>query len=63
MQTGFQIGNYIKVNWEDGRIVITPDTERAALEKTEKAFMNKEMKLLEKRLETEKERLSVRLLT
>ena len=32
-ELGFEIGDYITVSCEDGRIIITPDTERAALAK------------------------------
>ena len=54
MQTGFQIGDYIKVSCEDGRIIITPDKERAALEEAKAAFMDREMKILQKRFDAEK---------
>ena len=54
---GFDIGDYISVTCEDGRLVITPDTERAKLAEAEAAFMEKEMKALQKRFEAEKEKL------
>ena len=37
--------------------MITQDTERAALEKAESEFMEREMKSLQKRFEAEKEKL------
>ena len=61
MQTGFQIGDYIKVSCEDGRIIITPDKERAALEEAKAAFMDREMKILQKRFYAEKEQLIAQL--
>ena len=54
---GFRIGDYISVSCEDGKIVITPDTERAALKEAEAAFMKKEMETLQKRFEAEKAKL------
>lgn len=56
-EMGFEIGDYITVSCENGRLVITPDAEKAALEKAEAEFMNKEMKKLQKRFQKEKERL------
>lgn len=56
-EIGFQIGDYVSITCEDGRIVITPDTERAALAKAEQEFMDREMKDLQKRFEKEKERI------
>ena len=41
----------------DGKLVITPDVERAALEEAEAAFMEKETKILQKKFEEEKKRL------
>ena len=56
-ELGFEIGDYITVSCEDGRIIITPDTERAALAKAEQEFMDREMAGLNKRFRKEKERL------
>ena len=41
-------------------MVITPDTEKAAMKEAEAAFMEKEMKLLQKKFEAEKEKLRAR---
>lgn len=49
-ELGFKIGDYISIACEDGRLVITPDAERAAV--TE--YMEREMKALQKRYEAEK---------
>ena len=35
-EAGFQIGDYISVKCEDGRLIIEPDTERAAIIEAEK---------------------------
>ena len=56
-EIGFDIGDYISITCENGRLVITPDAERAALKEAEDAFMEKETKLLQKRFEAEKQRL------
>ena len=46
---GFSIGDYVTVSCEDGRLVITPDIERAAMAKAEAEFMEREMKSLQKK--------------
>ena len=56
-ELGFDIGGYVSVSCENGRLVITPDTEMAAMKEAEQAFMERETKLLQKRFETEKEKL------
>ena len=56
---GFDIGDYISVTCEDGRLVITPDAERAKLAEAEAAFMEKEMKALRKRFDEEKKKLQL----
>ena len=56
-ELGFEIGDYITVSCEDGKIVITPDAEKAALAKAEQEFMEKELVALNKKFRKEKERL------
>ncbi len=56
-ELGFEIGDYVSVSCEDGRLVITPDVEKAKLVEAEKAFMDREMKALQERFETEKEKI------
>lgn len=56
-ELGFDIGGYISVSGENGRIVITPDAEWTALKEAEESFMEKETKLLQKRLASEKKKL------
>lgn len=56
-EAGFSIGDYVTINCEDGRLVITPDTEKAAMDKAEEEFMEQGMKSLQKRFEKEKEKI------
>lgn len=56
-ELGFDIGDYVSVSCENGKLVITPDAERAALAKAEADFMEREMASLKKKFETEKTRL------
>ena len=46
-EIGFEIGDYITVSCEDGKLIITPDTERAALAKAEQEFMETEIRVRE----------------
>ena len=52
-ELGFDIGDYISVICENGKLIITPDTERAAMKAAEEEFMEREMKALQKRYEAE----------
>ena len=54
---GFKIGDYVTISCEEGRLVITPDTEKAVLVKAEQEFMDREMKELRSRFQKEKERI------
>lgn len=56
-EMGFEIGDYISVSCEDGKLIITPDVEKAAIAKAEAEFMEKEMKKLQKKFQKEKEML------
>ena len=53
-ELGFDIGDYISVTCEDGRLVITPDAERVAVKAAEAEYMEREMNALQKRYEAEK---------
>jgi antitoxin component of MazEF toxin-antitoxin module len=53
-EVGFDIGDYISVTCEDGKIIIAQDAERAAVKAAEAEFMEREMKALQKRYEAEK---------
>lgn len=54
---GFHIGDPVLVKCEDGRLIITLDTARAALIEAEMAFMEKETKKLHERFLKEKKEL------
>ena len=47
----------ITVSCEDGKLIITPDAEKAARVKEEAEFMDKEMKKLQKRFQAEQAKL------
>lgn len=53
-EAGFDIGDYISVTCEDGKLVITQDAERVAVKAAEAEYMEREMKALQKRCEAEK---------
>ena len=53
-EAGFDIGDYISVTCEDGKLIIAQDAERAAVKVAEAEFMEREMKALQKRYEAEK---------
>ena len=42
-ELGFDIGDYVSITCENGKLVITPDTERAAIAEVEVVFMEREM--------------------
>lgn len=54
-ELGFEIGDYITVSCEDGKLIITPDVEKVVLAQAEAEFMAKEMKKLHKKFQKEKE--------
>ena len=56
-ELGFDIGDYVFISCENGKLVITPDAERAALARAEADFMEREMASLKKKFEAEKTRL------
>ncbi len=60
-EAGFEISDYISVTFEDGKLVIAQDTERAALKAAEEEFMEREMKNLQKRYEAEKRALKAQM--
>lgn len=53
-EAGFDIGDYISVTCENGKLIIAQDTERTAVEAAEAEYMEREMKALQKRCEAEK---------
>lgn len=56
-EMGFQIGDQLKVECEDGRLVISVDTARITEQEAKQAFMEAEMKKLTARYEKEKEKI------
>ena len=40
-ELGFDIGDYVSITCENGKLVITPDAERAAIAEAEADFMEK----------------------
>ena len=56
-ELGFDIGDYGSITCENGKLVITPDTERAAIAEVEVVFMEREMESLKKKFEVEKAKL------
>lgn len=56
---GFEIGDF-SVSCENGKLIITPDMEKAAMEQAEAEFIKKEMKKLQKKFRKEKEQLYAR---
>lgn len=56
-ELGFDIGDYVSISCENGKLVITPDVERAEMAEAEAAFMEREMASLKKRFEVEKSKL------
>ncbi len=60
-ELGFDIGDYISVTCEDGRLVITSDAERAAVKAAEAEYMEREMKALQKRYEAEKVKIRAKM--
>ena len=62
-EAGFDIGDYISVTCEDGKIIITQDVERAAEKAAEAELMEREMKALQKRYEAEKVKIRAQMVT
>ena len=62
-QLNFHIGDYVSVRCEDGKIIITPDAEKAAMKEAETAFMERELVSLRKRFESEKEKIHAQFCT
>ncbi len=56
-QLGFAIGDFVSVSCENGKIIITPDAEKAAMKEAEAAFMERELVSLKKLFESEKEKI------
>lgn len=59
-ELGFNSGDYVRVTCENGRIIITPNKERAEEKAAEKAFIEKEIAKLQDRYKKEKEEIHAR---
>ena len=56
-QLNFHIGDYVSVTCENGKIIITPDAEKASMKEAEATFMERELVSLKKRFAAEKEKI------
>lgn len=56
-ELGVEIGDYISVVCDDGKLIITPDTERTEMEKTEAEIMENERKAMQKRVKARRREL------
>ena len=56
-ELGFEIGDYISIVCEDGKLIITLDTERAEREKAEAEIMENERKAMRKRVKEKRRQL------
>lgn len=56
-ELGGDIGGYVSVSCDNGRIVIALDSKWIALKEAEELFMEKETKLLQKRMASGKKKL------
>lgn len=54
---GFKIGDPVLVKCEDGKLIISVDRDRTAAEEKEQAYLDAEMKKLQKRFEQEKKKI------
>lgn len=56
-ELGFEIGDYVCVSCENGKLVIVPDEEKAKMIQEENEFLDREIKALKKRFKAEKKKL------
>ena len=59
-EIGFEIGDQIKVECENGKLVVSLDKERMEMLDAERAFMEAETKKLQKRFQKEKNEIYAR---
>ena len=55
-EQNFEVGDYVSGSCENGKLIITPDVEKAAFVEAEAAFMEQETKKLQKEPEAEKQK-------
>ena len=56
-ELGFNVGEPILVKCEDGKLIITVDQDRAIAKEKEQAYLDAEMKKLQKKFEAEKKKI------
>jgi toxic protein SymE len=59
-ELGFKTGDFVRIKCEDGQLIISLNEEKAQQVAEEKAFMEEEMKKLQKRYQKEKEQIHAR---
>lgn len=59
-ELGFKIGDFVRIKCEDGQLIISLNEEKAQQVAAEKAFMEEEVKKLQKRYQKEKEQIHAR---
>lgn len=59
-EVGFEIGDPVRVECEDGKLVVILDRERAEEMEAQKAFMEEETKKLKARFDAEKKEIYAR---
>ena len=59
-ELGFNSGDYVRITCEDGKIIITPNKEKAIEKAAEKAYMEAELIKLKDRFKKEKEEIHAR---
>lgn len=62
-ELGFKTGNFVRIKCEDGQLIISMNEEKSQQVAEEKAFMEAEMKKLQKRYQKEKEEIHARFVT
>lgn len=56
-ELGFKTGDFVRIKCEDGQLISSPNEEKTQEVAEEKAFMEEEMKKLQKRYLKEKEQI------
>ena len=59
-ELGFKTGDFVRIKCEDSQLIICLNEEKAQQVAEEKAFMEEEMKKLQKRYQKEKEQIHAR---
>lgn len=59
-ELGFKNGDFVRIKCEDGQLIISLNEEKTQQVAEEKAFMEEEMKKLQRRYQKEKEQIHAR---